>query len=83
MNDVAIDPYPTGSIVASANSASEPHAELYRHDKTGGVYEVICNATHESTGEMMVVYRNQATGERWARPAAEFNDGRFTRIKVG
>lgn len=54
--------------------------ELYRHDKTGGVYEVICNATTESTGELLVIYRNTATGERWARPATEFNDGRFVRL---
>ena len=55
-------------------------AELYRHEKTGGVYEVICNATAEATGELLVVYRNIETGARWARPAAEFNDGRFTRL---
>lgn len=54
--------------------------ELYRHKKTGGVYEVICNATIERTLELAVVYRNTKTGERWVRPAAEFNDGRFERV---
>jgi hypothetical protein len=54
--------------------------ERYRHNKTGGVYEVICNATIEKTLELAVVYRNVATGDRWVRPASEFNDGRFTRI---
>ena len=52
---------------------------LYRHKKTAGIYEVICDATRETDGELMVVYRNTATGERWVRPATEFNDGRFER----
>lgn len=54
--------------------------ELYRHKKTGGIYEVICNAHIEATLELAVVYRNTVTGERWVRPAAEFNDGRFERV---
>lgn len=54
--------------------------ELYKHLKSGGIYEVICNAHHESTGELMVVYRNMASGEIWVRPAVEFNDGRFERM---
>lgn len=62
------------------NSRMKP--ELYRHEKTGGVYEVICNATDESTKKIMVVYRNVEDGSRWIRSAEEFNDGRFTRIDV-
>ena len=54
--------------------------EIYRHKKPGGVYEVICNATVEKTMELAVVYRSLKTGERWVRPAAEFNDGRFERV---
>ena len=54
--------------------------EVYRHKKTGGIYGVVCNATRESDGELLVVYRNVATGERWVRPASEFNDGRFERV---
>lgn len=54
--------------------------EVFRHKKTGGVYGVVCNATRESDGELLVVYRNVATGERWVRPASEFNDGRFERV---
>lgn len=53
--------------------------ELYLHIKTGGVYEVLCNARAEASSVLLVVYRNVETGERWARPAAEFNDGRFVR----
>ena len=61
---------------------SEPK-EMYRHIKTGNVYEVICNAYLESTGELMVVYRGAITGGRWIRPASEFCDGRFERIAEG
>lgn len=60
----------------------DDHRELYRHNKTGGVYEAICNAHMEETGDLMVVYRNIETGERWIRPAAQFNDGRFTRLST-
>ena len=56
------------------------HQEIYRHRKTGGIYGVICNATRESDGELLVVYRNVETGDRWVRLASEFNDGRFERI---
>lgn len=54
--------------------------EIYRHRKTGGIYGVICNATRENDGELLVVYRNMETGDRWVRPASEFNDGRFERV---
>lgn len=54
--------------------------EIYRHKKTGGVYAVVCNATSESDGVLLVVYRNLDTGARWVRPAEEFNDGRFERV---
>lgn len=36
--------------------------ELYRHKKTDGVYEVICNPVQEATGELLVVYRSTETG---------------------
>lgn len=64
------------------HATTDDQKELYRHNKTGGVYEVICNANMESTGELMVVYRNTATGERWVRTATQFNDGRFTRVSA-
>lgn len=54
--------------------------EIYRHRKSGGIYGVVCNAARESDGELLVIYRNIETGERWARPASEFKDGRFERI---
>lgn len=51
--------------------------EIYRHKKTGGIYGVVCNATRESNGELLAVYRNVETGEHWVRPVSEFSDGRF------
>ena len=57
--------------------AAGAERELYRHKKTGGVYEVICKGARESDGELLVVYSNTTSGERWIRPATEFNDGRF------
>ncbi len=67
-------------VYPSACSDPTPFRELYRHKKTGGIYEVICNATRESDGALMVVYRNTETGDRWVRPADEFGDGRFERV---
>jgi hypothetical protein len=55
--------------------------ELYRHTKSGCIYEAICNATIEKTGALAVVYRNIETGESWVRPAVEFYDGRFDRTE--
>ncbi|MBF0350920.1 MAG: hypothetical protein HQM11_07790 [SAR324 cluster bacterium] len=67
-------------------SMNETQQELYRHKKTDGIYEVICNAyieaTFDDTHELVVVYRNTVTGERWVRLASEFNDGRFERITI-
>lgn len=54
--------------------------EVFRHKKSGGIYGVVCNATRESDGVLLVVYRNLETGDRWVRPAEEFNDGRFERV---
>lgn len=54
--------------------------EIFRHKKTGGVYAVVCNATRESDGVPLVVYRNLDTGALWVRPADEFHDGRFERV---
>lgn len=43
---------------------------------------MLCNATRESDGVLMVVYKSIATGDRWVRPADEFNDGRFERVNA-
>lgn len=50
---------------------------LYRHRKTGGLYEVVSIATMEATMTIAVVYRSRADGRQWVRPLDEFCDGRF------
>ena len=46
---------------------------IYRHYK-GGMYEVIDIARHSETLEVLVIYRNVATGEYWARPISMWNE---------
>lgn len=54
--------------------------EVYRHTK-GGLYEVIAIATHSETKEALVIYQSIADSKlTWARPLAEFLDGRFSQI---
>ncbi len=69
-----------GEIYEAASRRLAP--ETYLHKKTGRLYEVLCNATRESDGVLMVVYKSIATGDRWVRPADEFNDGRFERVNA-
>jgi hypothetical protein len=58
--------------------------DLYRHKRTGGIYEVICTATHlPSKLHDLVVYRSIETGEIWARSRDKFFDGRFEKIESG
>lgn len=49
---------------------------VVKHFK-GGVYIVIGEAKHSTSGEELIIYRG-GDGELWARPKAEFLDGRFT-----
>jgi len=51
--------------------------KLFRHKKTGGIYEIIAEGHIEATLEKAVVYKSQSDGEIWIRPKAEFFDGRF------
>jgi hypothetical protein len=52
----------------------------YKHVKTGGVYEIVCEAKTEGTGTPVIVYRNVSTSEVWTRPKVYFMDGRFQPI---
>ena len=48
-------------------------SQFYKHTRTGGFYELILIARIEGDPcEEMAVYRNNSTGESWARPVAEF-----------
>lgn len=56
----------------------DPRSLIYKHVKTGGLYQVIeWNAKQEATLDEVVVYRNLASGLVWVRPYVEFLDGRF------
>lgn len=53
----------------------------YKHVRRGGTYTVIGTAELQSQdgaieGDTLTIYR-ASNGELWARPEAEFNDGRF------
>lgn len=55
---------------------------FHTHKKRGGNYQVIGTAEMQTgapvaEGEKLVIYQCQKTGRLWARPEAEFNDGRF------
>lgn len=52
---------------------------FYLHNKTSGLYVVICEAKRESDQEPMIIYRKVGTDEKWVRPASEFFDGRFAK----
>jgi hypothetical protein len=56
--------------------------DLYRHKRTGGIYEVICTATYlPSTFYELVVYRDIETGKIWSRHRDMFFDGRFELVE--
>ena len=53
---------------------------LWRHKKTGGLYQIVTRAKIEATMENAVVYRSIEHHGTWVRPEAEFLDGRFERV---
>jgi hypothetical protein len=48
-------------------------APLYRHYK-GGLYRKLGVVTHSETEESLVLYRAEATGRLWVRPAAMWDE---------
>lgn len=58
---------------------SEGMPQYYRHVKSGGIYELIGKneITFEADLSPLTVYRSVKTNVVWARPTAEFFDGRF------
>lgn len=53
---------------------------IVQHAKTGGMYELTGTAKLESSGQELTIYTSMEDGQVWARPAVEFNDGRFVRV---
>lgn len=44
---------------------------MYRHFK-GGYYLLVCHATDEATGEVLVIYKSMKDGKVWSRPYRVF-----------
>ena len=54
--------------------------DIVLHVKSKGIYEVIAVATHEKTGENLVIYQREMDTEVFARSFDEFHDGRFIQV---
>lgn len=69
----------------AANSARALHLSRWRHVKTGHEYVVHDHVLLEATLEPAVVYYRHRSADpfetMWCRPASEFFDGRFERIR--
>jgi hypothetical protein len=63
-------------------------AEIVRHVRTGGLYEVLHRGAQIQTSEPLadyaevVGYRSLKDGRVWVRPAAEMDDGRFKAVSA-
>lgn len=76
---MAHDPFWYDTAVAALRGRG-PHAgSRWRHLKTGGRYEVVCNGLVEASLTPCVVYRSldRPAEPYWVRPLDEFLDGRF------
>ncbi|HEY3696512.1 DUF1653 domain-containing protein [Phenylobacterium sp.] len=55
---------------------------LYRHLKTGRIYAVLhAHAELESDRSVVVIYQGVDEETIWVRPASEFHDGRFAKLR--
>lgn len=64
-------------VIAAYEAAG--NTPTHRHRK-GGLYQLLGYGPHTETGELFAIYRD-AEGKLWSRPAAMFDDGRFTPIE--
>lgn len=56
---------------------------LWQHKKTGGIYVIFASCQIEATNEPGVLYHSvEGHGPLWARPLAEFTDGRFVQLEL-
>lgn len=71
--------FETSKKILSENWEKAPSMTEWRHAKTGHIYMVRSHAIREHDLEPLVIYarRDGDPVEIWARPAAEFFDGRF------
>ena len=45
---------------------------LLTHVRRGSQYNIVCIAIRESDEVPLLIYKNAETGDRWARPVADF-----------
>jgi hypothetical protein len=76
-------------VFAHARALAEASAEgrRFRHLKRGSTYTVVGRAELQSAvpiaeGAELTIYRCEGDDRLWARPTAEFTDGRFVEIKT-
>ena len=69
-----------GKQFLNASESDADSGSLWRHRK-GGLYRLMVVAKREIDGQPEVVYRDCATAMVYTRPAADFFDGRFRRIR--
>lgn len=63
-------------------SASAASQRLFRHIKSGGIYEFVSEGKLEVNQEPVVIYRKADNpDEVWVRPHGEFFDGRFEELR--
>ncbi len=67
------------------------HQKLYYQHWKGGLYELVCTAVDEATGEELTIYK-AADGSIWSRPSKVFHEmvavgpikvPRFSAVGVG
>jgi len=73
-------------VLRNGKSVEKVEPRRFRHIKRGSTYQLIGVADLQSSfdiheGCLLAIYRCEADGRLWARPAVEFNDGRFEEIQ--
>lgn len=72
---------PQPTAVGVADRGKGDWVPTHRHKK-GGLYRLLGFGIHEADRSAVAIY-DDAAGVIWVRSAAEFADGRFTRIAMG
>lgn len=70
------------SITLEENTVDyiEATGEIWRHKKTGGLYEIIAVGIIEADHTACIVYQSFKDGVVWVRPRLEFYGGRFEKV---
>lgn len=63
-------------------SPTVDYAGVWKHGKTGGLYQVICEGENEADLVPVVVYQSLTDKRIWVRSKEQFLDGRFTKVSI-